>query len=66
MRKMKKVLCLALVIVMFLTGCGLRTLTCDGCGKAITVREKSNVTEDWIVFCSTCEKELLKDLEGET
>lgn len=60
---MKKVFCLALVLVMILGGCGTRKLTCDGCGAAITVREKSNVTDEWIVFCSTCEKELMDDLE---
>ena len=57
---MKKMMCLLLVLVMILTlvGCGKRTVTCDGCGEDIVVKANSNVTDEWIVFCSKCETEL--------
>ena len=60
--KMGKIACLVLAMLLVLAGCGKRTVTCDGCGKAITVKENSNVTDEWILFCSTCEEDLLKDL----
>jgi len=54
----KKILCLALAMLILLAGCGKRTVICDGCGKEIQVEESSNVTDEWILFCSDCEKEL--------
>ena len=40
-------------------GCGkTRIVHCDRCGKEITVPENSNVTEEWILFCEDCEKEV--------
>ena len=63
---MKKViiLCLVLAMLMALAGCGTRTVTCDGCGKDITVKANSNVTDEWILFCSDCEAELGLEVEA--
>ena len=58
---MKKLLCLLLVAVTLLTlvGCGQkRTVICDGCGAEIQVKAKSNITDEWIVYCEKCETEL--------
>ena len=57
---MKKIMCLLLALVLMLTlfGCGKRIVTCDGCGADIAVKGNSNITDEWIVFCSTCETEL--------
>ena len=57
----RKLLCLFLVVVMLLTlvACGQkRTVICDGCGTEITVKDNSNITDEWIVFCEKCELEL--------
>ena len=58
---MKKVLCVILVAILALAmaGCGkTKTLHCDGCDKEITVKEDSNMNEDWIVYCEECEPEI--------
>ena len=57
---MKKIVCLmmALVLMLTLVACGKRIVTCDGCGKDIEVQAKSNVTDEWILYCSECEVEL--------
>ena len=57
----RKLLCVLLALAMLLlSGCGkeTRTITCDGCGQEITVDADSNITDEWIVFCQTCEQEL--------
>lgn len=56
----KRMICLLLVLVWILTlaGCGSKTVTCDGCGAEIQVQAGSNVTDEWIVYCRTCEVEL--------
>lgn len=57
----RKLLCMLLTLaLLLLSGCGkeTRTVTCDGCGDEITVEADSNITDDWIVFCKTCEQEL--------
>ena len=56
---MKKIVCLMLALVLMLTlvACGKRTVTCDGCGRDIQVKANSNVTDEWILFCSECETE---------
>ena len=56
----KKMICLLLILAWLLTlvGCGTRTVTCDGCGAEISVKENSNVTDEWTLFCSQCEKDL--------
>ena len=54
-----KLLCLILALLFLLPGCGKegRTVTCDGCGAEIALDADSNITEEWIVFCKTCEEE---------
>ena len=58
---MKRIMiCLLLAAIVLMTAaCGKegRTVTCDGCGTAITVDADSNITDEWILFCKTCEKE---------
>ena len=55
----RKLLCLVLVLMLLLPGCtkDQRTVTCDGCGAEITVDADSNITDEWILFCKTCETE---------
>lgn len=59
---MRKVLCLLLIVAMVLmmAACGgeTRTVTCDGCGTEVRVDADSKITDEWILFCKTCEKEL--------
>ena len=58
--KIRKFLCVPVALALLLLGsCGkeTRTITCDGCGQEITVDAKSNITDEWIVFCQTCEQE---------
>jgi len=31
-----------------------KELTCDGCGKTVDVSAKSQMTDDWILFCDEC------------
>lgn len=52
---------LAFLMLSLLAGCATRTVHCDACGDEITVEEKSNIEEDWIVFCKTCEEDLFGD-----
>ena len=56
---MKKRILFCLALALLLPGCGkeTRTITCDGCGTEITLDADSNITDDWIVFCKTCEEE---------
>ena len=59
--KSRKKLCLllALALIFTLVACGsTKTVTCDHCGKEITLNKNSNITDEWIVYCKTCEKEL--------
>ena len=58
--KKNKIMCLllALVLVLTLVACGKRIVTCDGCGAEIEVKENSNITDEWILYCSKCETEL--------
>lgn len=59
--KSRNLLCLllALVLILTLVACGnTKTVTCDHCGKEIALESGSNITDDWIVYCKTCEKEL--------
>ena len=58
---MKKIIALIMAISMlsFLASCGeKKTLTCDVCGKDGEVEASSNMTDDWTVYCSNCEKDL--------
>ena len=57
----RKLLCILLALALLLLGgCAKekRTVTCDGCGQEITLDANSNITDEWIVFCKTCEQEL--------
>ena len=59
---MKKFIAIFLVLVMALgiAACSKGPeLTCDGCGKKV-IGEK-NMTEEWIIFCSDCDKNVLAD-----
>lgn len=58
MRKYGILLCL---LALLLCGCGGKggIVHCDGCGAEITLEPGSKITEDWIVFCKTCEQEKL-------
>ena len=58
---MKKILCLLIAITVFLSlaGCGKKIiLHCDNCNKEISVKEKDNMDEDWIIYCHECEEKL--------
>ena len=63
---MKKIIILiGVIIAMLLTivGCGEKiTLHCDNCGKEVQADADSNMTEDWAIYCSECEKEIFSDL----
>lgn len=56
----KKMMCLLLVLVWILTlvGCGKEVVICDGCGNEIQVQSSANITNEWIVYCRSCELEL--------
>ena len=50
------------VLLLTLCGCGeKKELTCDHCGEKVLVSEKSNMEEDWIVYCEKCNEELFSD-----
>ena len=60
---MKKTIVLALMMLLALSSLSAckgetKTLTCDGCGKQVQVSAKSEMEEDWIVFCKDCEPEI--------
>lgn len=60
----KRILALLLPAAMFLTlaACGqTRIVHCDHCGNEIQLEAGSNIEEDWIVFCQTCDEELFGD-----
>ena len=50
------------MIAAVFSGCGSakasRVVHCDRCGKEITVDADSNLTDEWILYCTDCEKEL--------
>lgn len=57
----KRMICLLLALMLMLTlfACGkAKTVTCDHCGTEIELTPGSNVTDEWIVYCKTCEVEL--------
>ena len=48
------------VLALLLGGCGKAiTVHCDGCGAEVALEADSKITEDWIVFCKTCEEDKL-------
>ena len=61
---MKKLLCLlgAVSMLLALTGCGkTKVLHCDHCGAEVTVKEDSNMEEEWIIYCGKCEETLFDE-----
>ena len=61
---MKKLICilLTLSILLLLAGCGAtKTLHCDSCGNEVVVKQSSNMEEDWIIYCESCNEELFGD-----
>ena len=59
MTKKATAILLVLVLLLSLAACAkTRTVTCDRCGTDVEVDEKSNITDEWIVFCKDCEAEV--------
>ena len=53
---------LLIILLMALSACGkTKILHCDHCGAEVKVRESSNMEEDWIIYCETCNAELFGD-----
>ncbi len=49
-------------LLLGLAACGgTKTVHCDHCGAEIQIPTSSNIEEDWIVYCKTCETELFGD-----
>ena len=60
MKKLMLIFLLALAILI--SSCGkTKILHCDYCGGEVEVSEKSNMTEDWIIYCEPCNNELFSD-----
>lgn len=62
---MKKVFLMTMLIgacSFAVVGCGeKKTLHCDCCGSEVVVDGDSNMEEDWIIYCETCNEELFGD-----
>ncbi len=61
---MKKVLCfLAAACFLFsMAGCTkTKTLHCDKCNKEISVKEESDMNDDWGIYCKDCHEEIFND-----
>ena len=61
---MKKFLAVLLIACLFLTLAGCmktKILHRDHCGTEIKVSESSNMEEDWIIYCKTCNEEFFGD-----
>lgn len=56
-------LVLALAMALSLAGCGkeMRSVTCDKCGREISVEADSNITDEWIVFCEDCGEPVVEE-----
>lgn len=55
---MKKLLLAITVLALLagLMGCaGTKILHCDKCNKEVKVSTKSNMDEDWMIYCESCE-----------
>lgn len=61
---MKKIIILMLVACALVSfaGCGeKKALHCDGCNTEVQVDVKSNMEEDWIIYCEECNEEFFGD-----
>lgn len=62
MRKISLVLSLLMLVICLFCGCGeKKLLQCDHCGGEVKVDADSNMTEDWIIYCQSCNEELFGD-----
>ena len=60
--KKSALLFLLAALVIALGGCGkTKVLHCDYCNAEVTVKESSNMEEDWIIYCAPCNEELFGD-----
>ena len=51
-----------IIVLTALSACGkTKILHCDHCGTEVKVKESSNMEEDWIIYCETCNEELFGD-----
>ncbi len=64
---MTRVICILAVLLMLcslclLVGCNEpKILHCDHCGVEVDVGSSSNMEEDWLIYCETCNEELFAD-----
>ena len=61
---MKKAICLFLIagVLFTFTACAKKKkLHCDNCQKEVTVKESSDMQEDWLVYCGECNEKLFGD-----
>ena len=56
------VLLISLAVALALFACGeKKVLHCDHCGAEVSVEAKSNMEEDWIIYCAECNEMLFGD-----
>ena len=61
-KKLLAVIFSMLVLTTLLCGCGeKKELTCDHCGTKVEVSAKSDMTAEWMIYCSECEKEIMSE-----
>lgn len=61
----KRIIVFLLVVLLFvmLTSCGeKKILHCDNCNVEVEVDAKSNMEEDWSIFCAECNEKLFGDM----
>lgn len=64
-RKIIAFILIALIIGgIFLIG-NKKTLHCDGCDKPIKVSRKSEMQEDWVIYCKECNNSMSSKLPEE-
>ena len=62
MKKCVAVMLMLSVLLTLLAACGkAKLLHCDHCGDEVRVSASSNMEEDWIIYCKTCNEELFGD-----
>jgi len=54
-------ICLVAVVMFTVTGCKTKVLHCDNCNKEVKVAEKSEMEEEWTIFCKECNEKLFGD-----